>query len=28
MEGTIKVEDNYPTGTRFIISLPSINVVW
>ncbi len=27
MEGTIKVEDNYPTGTRFIISFPLINVV-
>lgn len=26
MEGEIKIEDNHPTGTKFIISLPSIKV--
>ena len=27
MEGTIKVEDNLPTGTKFIVSYPLINII-
>ncbi|MHB8339165.1 MAG: sensor histidine kinase [Ignavibacteriaceae bacterium] len=27
MEGKIKVEDNYPAGTKFIISFPSVKVL-
>ncbi|MHB9013995.1 MAG: sensor histidine kinase [Ignavibacteriaceae bacterium] len=27
MEGKIKIEDNYPTGTKFIISFPSVKVL-
>lgn len=27
MEGTITVEDNYPAGTKFIITFPTVNLV-